>query len=139
MASYQSITIVGNSGSDPEMRYTAEGNCITSFTVAVDIGRYVNEQWKEETQWYRVSCFGKMAERVNERVSKGMPVMVVGTLRLNKWQDKSTGEMRSSLEIRANRVMNFGKAEQVISVKLGSSTRDEDIPDGDLVPDDIPF
>jgi single-strand DNA-binding protein len=119
------------------MRYTAEGNCITSFTVAVDIGRYVNEQWKEEVQWYRISCFGKMAERINERVSKGQPVMVVGTLRLNKWQDKNTGEMRSSLEIRASRVMSFVKSEKFSA--NGPAIPDESIPEGDVEPDDLPF
>ncbi len=136
MASYQQIVIVGNCGGDPEMRYTPEGNGITSFTVAVDIGRFINEEWKEELQWYRVSCFGKMAERVNDRVSKGIPVMVVGTLRLNKWQDKSTGEMRSSLEIRASRVMSFAKSEKFAAV---SAVPDADIPDGDVDPDNMPF
>jgi single-strand DNA-binding protein len=130
MASFQSITICGNAGADPEMRFTADGACITSFTVAVDIGRYINEQWKEEVQWYRVSCFGKMAERINTRVSKGAPVMVVGTLRLNKWQDKNTGEMRASLDIRASRVMSFNKVDK----SFGEPVEDHDpLEDNDNV------
>jgi single-stranded DNA-binding protein len=78
-----------------------------------------------------------MAERVNDRISKGIPVMVVGTLRLNKWQDKSTGEMRSSLEIRASRVMPFGKSERFVTA--GSAVTDDGISEGDLEPDNMPF
>jgi single-strand DNA-binding protein len=137
VASFQQIVICGNAGGDPEMRFTPDGNGIKSFTVAVDIGRYVDEKWKEEVQWFRVSCFGKMAERVNERVSKGMPVMVVGTLRLNKWPDKNTGEMRSSLEIRASRVMSFTRSEKFSA--NGPAIPDENIPDGDVDPDNMPF
>lgn len=135
MASYQLTIIAGNCGGDPEMRYTADGTCVTTFTVAVDIGRYVNEEWKERVQWYRVSCFGKTAERINSRLSKGMPVLVEGTLSLNRWQDKNTGETKSSLEIKARKIVPFGKSD-----KSAGFVADEEAPsDGDLEPSEMPF
>ena len=108
MASYNQIIIVGNCGGEPEMRYLESGDPVTSFSVAVDNGRFVNEAWKEDVEWYRVSCFGKMAESVNRRLTKGEPVMVVGRLKCRRWDDKE-GKARYSLEVRANKVISFSK------------------------------
>lgn len=131
MANLNVIFIVGNCGGDPEMRYTPEGTPVTSFNVAVDNGRFVGNEWKEATEWFRVICFGKLAERVNERVSKGNPVMVSGKLKLNRWEDKNTGEKRASLEILANKVISFVKADK---------QQEEDVTgEGDIEPSDIPF
>ena len=70
---YQSTTIVGNLGSDPELRYSASGDPITTFSVAVNEG-------KEYPAWFRVSVFKPQAEACNQYLKKGRPVLVVGRL-----------------------------------------------------------
>lgn len=88
---YQKLVIVGNLGGDPEMRYTPSGQAVTNFSVAT------NRRWsdnsgnqQEETVWFRVSVWGRMAEVCNQYLSKGRQVMVEGRLR----PDPETGNPR---------------------------------------------
>ena len=135
MASFNQIVIAGNVGNDPEMRFTPDGKAVTTLNVAVNDPRLVNDEWKDNTTWFRVACFGKLAERVNEKISKGIPVLVSGKLKLNQWQDKNNGEMRASLEILANKVVSFGKSEK----SFVASIPDEVEGEGDIEPEEIPF
>jgi len=103
---YQKLVIVGNLGGDPEMRYTPSGQAVTNFNVAT------NRRWsdnsgnqQEETVWFRVSVWGRMAEVCNQYLSKGRQVMVEGRLRPDPetgnpriWTDQS-GQPRASYEL----------------------------------------
>ena len=93
---YQKVTIVGNLGTDPEMRYTPSGQAVTNFSVATNRRWTNNEgQMQEETVWFRVSVWGKQAESCNQYLSKGRQVFVEGRLRADEnggprlWQDQS--------------------------------------------------
>lgn len=108
---YQSITIVGRLGRDPEMRYTPNGQAVTSFQVATD-RQYTdgNGQKVKETTWFRVSVWGKQAETTNQYLKQGSLVLVEGRLtpdpktggpRVWKKQDGSDG---ASFEIAASTV-----------------------------------
>ncbi|MBX3056689.1 MAG: single-stranded DNA-binding protein [Anaerolineae bacterium] len=89
---YQKITIAGNLGGDPEMRYMPDGSAVTNFSVAT------NRRWtdartgqpQEETIWFRVSVWGKRAEVANQYLTKGSKVLVEGRLR----PDPATGAPR---------------------------------------------
>jgi single-strand DNA-binding protein len=88
---FQKITIVGNLGSDPEMRYTPSGVPVTRFSVAT------NRRWTdaegnpgEETAWFRVSAWRRLAETCNQYLSKGRQVLVEGRL----LPDQETGGPR---------------------------------------------
>lgn len=74
---YQQTTIVGNLGNDPELRYSAAGDPITSFSVAVNEG-------KEYPAWFRVSVFKPQAEACNQYLKKGRQVLVVGRLQYDE-------------------------------------------------------
>ncbi|MBN1370878.1 MAG: single-stranded DNA-binding protein [Anaerolineaceae bacterium] len=108
--SYQSTTIVGNLGRDPEMRYLPSGQPVTSFSVATSRS-YTNNQGTrvEETIWFRVSVFGKMAETCNQYLKKGSKVLVEGRLQADKsggprvWT-RQDGTPAASFEITANTV-----------------------------------
>ena len=78
---YQQMTIVGNLGSDPEMRYTATGVPVTSFSVAVSRS-WTNQQGErqEKTTWFRVSAWEKLAELCSQYLTKGRQVLVVGEI-----------------------------------------------------------
>jgi single-strand DNA-binding protein len=89
---YQKIVLIGNLGRDPEMRYTADGTPVTSFSIAT------NESWtgqdgqqQERTTWWRISAWRRLAETCNQYLSKGSQVLVEG--RVNP--DPETGGPRT--------------------------------------------
>ncbi len=73
--SMNKVLIIGNVGTDPEMRYTPNGNPVTSFNVATN-RRYTTSQGeqREETEWFRISAWNRLAETCNQNVTKGMKV-----------------------------------------------------------------
>jgi len=128
MASLNKIMLIGNVGSDPEMRYMPNGKAVTSFRMATNY-RYVGSdgERREETEWFRVSVWGKQAESCNQFLSKGRRVYVEGRLHSRNWEGQD-GQMRTSLEVSANRVIFLDK---VAPVSLPE--------EGELEPEDLPF
>ena len=112
---YQKLTIVGNLGTDPEMRYTPSGQAVTNLSVATNRRWSDNEgNMQEETVWFRVSAWGKLAETCNQYLSKGRLVLVEGRLPPDKdsggpriWTDQN-GNHRASYEMRAFEVKFLG-------------------------------
>lgn len=90
------IFIIGRLGKDPETRFTASGQKVTTFTVATNRRRGE----KDETIWYRVTSWGRF-EKMITFLKKGSGVVVSGELSVNKWKDPSGKEM-TSLEINAD-------------------------------------
>jgi single stranded DNA-binding protein len=68
---FNQLTVLGRLGSDPEMRYTANGKAVTNFSVATDVGWGDNK----ETLWLRVNCWDKQAESANQYLEKGRQVL----------------------------------------------------------------
>jgi single-strand DNA-binding protein len=83
--SFHTIIIVGNLGRDPEMRFMPNGDPVTNLSVASSRS-YTNNQGQkvDETVWFRVSVFGKMAESCNTYLKKGSKVLVEGRLNADK-------------------------------------------------------
>ncbi len=110
---YQEITLIGNLGGDPEMRYTPAGDAVTSFNVATS-RKYKNAQgvMQEVTTWHRVTCWRKLAEVTAEHAKRGNRVLVVGTVEARAWKDGRTGEPRSTLEVNASQVRFLGGADE---------------------------
>jgi len=78
------ITISGNVGRDPELRYTQQGKAVAKFSVADSRGKDENK----ETTWHNVVCFDEMAENICEAIVKGARVVVIGRLVSNEYIDK---------------------------------------------------
>jgi len=142
---YQKLTIVGNLGRDPEMRYTPSGQAVTNFSVATS-RRWTSGdgQQQEETIWFRVSVWGKQAESCNQYLSKGRQVLCEGRLTVDRetgeprvWQDQN-GKWRSSYEMTAFEVKFLG---QRGGGDGGSYDADDGIPAGDpgITEEEIPF
>ena len=113
---YQKLIIIGNLGSNPEMRFTPNGDPVTSFSVATS--RTYGD--KDETTWFRVSVWGKQAEPCNTYLTKGSKVLVEGRLKAepNVYQRKD-GTWASSYELTAETVRFLtAKGEQVESADL---------------------
>ena len=96
--------IIGNLGRDPEMRYTPSGQAVTQFTVAVNRNyRDANNEWQEETEWFRVVVWREAGERAAERLRKGSKVYVEGRLQTRQWEDRE-GQKRYTTELIAQTV-----------------------------------
>jgi single-strand DNA-binding protein len=108
---YQHLTIIGNLGRDPEMRYTPSGTPVTQLNVATNrTYKDSNGQQIKETTWFRVSVFGKTAENVAQYLHKGSLVLVEGRLTPDKqtggprlW-DRQDGTKGASFEVFATNV-----------------------------------
>lgn len=95
--------LVGNLGSDPEIRALPDGKAVANFSVATS-ERWISKQTgnqEERTEWHRCVCFGRLAEIVEQYVRKGSKVYIEGKLQTRSWEDQS-GEKRYMTEILVN-------------------------------------
>lgn len=107
---YQQVTLVGNLGTDPEMRYTPSGVPVASFSLAVNkswVGQ--DGQRQDKTIWFRVTAWRKLAETVSQYLTKGRQVMVVGEIEEARGYLDREGNARASLEITAQTVRFLGQ------------------------------
>ena len=103
------IIVIGNVGRDPEMRYTASGQGVTSFSVASN-RRYrtaAGEQ-REETEWFNISAWGRLAEVCNQYLTRGQQVYVEGRLRSRSYQGND-GQTRFSNDITLTEMQMLGQ------------------------------
>ena len=135
MVSVNRITIIGNLGNEPEMRFTPSGRPVTSFRVATN-WRYTTPEGerKEETEWFSIVAWGRLAEQCNQFLTKGRLVYVEGRLRLRMW-DGQDGQRRARNEIVADRVKFLDR--QAAAVSMENKTEESET--GDIEPEDIPF
>jgi single-strand DNA-binding protein len=125
------VILVGNLGADPETRYTANGQAITSIRIAT------SESWtdkqtgqkQERTEWHRVKFFGRLAEIAGEYLKKGRQVYVEGRLQTDKYTDKE-GVERYSTDIIANEMQMLGGMGERGAEMGGGAPRAERAPRG---------
>ena len=109
MASINKVIIVGNLGRNPENRYMPSGEQVTSIAVAT------TDRWrdkatgdmKEQTEWHRISFFGKLAEIAGQYLKKGSQVYIEGRIRTNKYTDRD-GVERYQTQIIADTMQMLG-------------------------------
>jgi single-strand DNA-binding protein len=105
------MMIIGNLGADPELRYTPSGKAVTNLRVAVNHNfRGADGEWQKETQWFNVEVWDQAAERAAEQLRKGNKVYAEGRLRTREWEGQD-GQKRTSVEIRADRVVGLERRE----------------------------
>lgn len=134
---YQQITIVGNVGRDPEMRYTSSGAGVCSFSVAVNkrwTDRNTNER-REVTTWFSISAWRQLGEVCSKYVRKGMLVMVVGEVEVDSFEGRD-GQTRYSLKITARDVQFLTRVDEGGSGNYDSSDSEYQ---QEYTEDDIPF
>jgi single-strand DNA-binding protein len=134
-ASLNKVIIIGNLGGDPEMRFTPSGNSVTTFSVATNrVFNSADGQRKEETEWFSVVTWSKLAENCNRFLTKGQRIYVEGRLHTRTW-DGQDGQKHTRTEIIANNVIFLDR-------KAAGSTleeKGEETESGELEPQDIPF
>lgn len=79
---FQTVVICGRLGKDPEMKYTADGTAVTTFSVAV--GKKIKE--REETEWFSVVLWNQLAEVAGQYLQKGREVLIQGEMKTRNWQ-----------------------------------------------------
>ncbi|MFN7065674.1 MAG: single-stranded DNA-binding protein [Aquificaceae bacterium] len=107
------VIIIGRLVKDPVIRYLPSGTQLAEFPLVYSRRYMVSDTWKEESHFFEVKAFGRLAESIASRVSKGYMVVVEGRLVQDRWQDKD-GNMRSRIRILADgiRIINKPKMDE---------------------------
>jgi single-strand DNA-binding protein len=155
--SLNQVTLMGNLTRDPELRQTPTGQNVTSFSLALNRSyKDQSGEWQEATDYIDIVCWGPLAERVSQYLSKGRRCLVQGRLQSRSWEQD--GQKRSKVEVLANDVTfldsrgggaeggsggNYGGADSGASKPAPSKKKDDvviqDIGDEPINLDDIPF
>jgi len=108
MASLNKVILIGNLGKDPEVRVTASGNAMASFSLATKESLKNREGKREErTEWHNVVLWGRLAEIARDYLHKGRQVYIEGRLQTRKWEDKN-GNARYTTEVVADAMQMLG-------------------------------
>ena len=111
MAGLNKIMIIGNVGTDPEMRYTPNGNPVTSFRMATSRAYTTADgERHEDTEWFTIVAWSKLAEQCNQYLNKGRRAYVEGRLHSDTWEGQD-GQTRFKNEIIANQVVFLDTAQ----------------------------
>jgi single-strand DNA-binding protein len=134
-ASLNKVMIIGNLGGDPEMRFTPSGNPVTTFSVATNrVFNSADGERKEETEWFSVVTWSRLAENCNRFLTKGQRIYVEGRLHTRSW-DGQDGQKHSKVEVIANNVIFLDRKAAGISPE----EKGEEAESGDIEPQDLPF
>ena len=144
MASVNKVTIIGNLGKDPELKFMPNGDAVCNFSVAT------TDSWKdkagekqERTEWHNIVMYRKVAEIAGEYLKQGSSVYLEGRLQTRKWQTKE-GQDRYTTEVVAESMQMLGKkseGEQTNSKPAAQSEIGKNMPimPIDMIDDDVPF
>lgn len=140
MAGLNKVILIGNLGRDPELRYTANGQPVASFTLATtESWTNRNGEREQRTEWHRIVTWGKLAETCSEYMAKGKQVYVEGRLQTREWEDRE-GNKRYTTEIVANQMQMLGRrGESGPSGPSEPGSEPDGPPPGPSGDDDIPF
>ena len=137
MSSVNKCILIGNLGQDPEIRYTADGKAIANLSVATsETWKGKDGEKKTQTEWHRVSLFGKVAEVAGKYLKKGSSAYFEGRIQTRKWTDKE-GDDRYTTEIVADRMQMLGEAKG--EAKKDVKPRNDAAGGFEDMEDDIPF
>jgi single-strand DNA-binding protein len=141
MPSLNKVIIIGNVGKEPEMRFLENGKPVTSFSVATNrVYSGIDGERKEETEWFNVVAWNKLAELCNQFLGKGRLVYVEGRQRTRSW-DGQDGQKHYRTELVAEQVTFLDKGGQPLdrsSQETAESRQAGERPDA-IAPEDIPF
>ena len=136
MVSLNRVMLIGNVGTDPEMRYTPNGTPVTSFRVATSrVYTTGDGERKQETEWFTVVAWRKQAESCSQFLTKGQRVYVEGSLRTRIWEGKD-GQKRTNIEVIANRVLFLDRQ---AAAALPSEEPALGPIEDEVEPEDLPF
>ena len=154
--SINKVTLLGNLGKDPEVKFLPSGQAVANFSIATT-DRYKDKagEWQERTEWHNVAAFARTAEIVRDYVKKGSKLYVEGRLTTRSWDDKDTGKKVYRTEIMVNDLVllsgrgegegggggstSYSKSGSSSSAQGGYAQPAPDYGDTGITDDDIPF
>ena len=107
MAGVNKVILVGNLGSDPQVRYTPGGQAVANFNIATS-ERFNNKagEKEERTEWHRIVAWGKLAEICQQYLKKGKQVYIEGRLQTRQWEKE--GQKHYTTEVKADKIVLLG-------------------------------
>ncbi len=129
------VMLIGNLGTDPEMRYTANGSAVTTFRLAVSRSFGSDGERREETEWFTVVSWNKLAELLGQHLQKGRKVFVEGRLASRSW-DGPDGQKRYRTEVVANQVLFLDRPQGMGLPDEGAALEPEDLPFDKVLPEE---
>ena len=142
MAYLNRAFLIGNLTRDPELRTTPKGTAIATFSLAVN-RTYRDESGAshDETTFVDIEAWGKQAELVSKYLTKGSPCMIEGRLRLDTWEDKTSGQKRSRLKVVLDNVqfLNRAPAHGESTAPRTTGQPPPAAPASDDISEDVPF
>ncbi len=131
------VILSGRLTANPELRYTPSGRAVCKFGLAVS-RNFKNQagEWQEDTLFINVTAWGALAERINDKLTKGSPVVVEGRLQSRTWED-SMGQKRKTIEVIARTVQMLEK--MGVQGETYEPITDEIPPETQPNEDDLPF
>ncbi|MBI4339492.1 MAG: single-stranded DNA-binding protein [Chloroflexi bacterium] len=141
MVGLNKIMVIGNVGTDPEMRYTPNGNPVTSFRIAASRAYTTADgERHQETEWFTVVAWRQLAEQCNQYLAKGRKAYVEGRLHSRSWEGQD-GKTRFVNEITADRVLflDRGPGYQAGEGAGESGPSGADNPGASVDAEDLPF
>lgn len=122
------VMIIGNLGRDPEMRYAPSGKAVTNLSVAVSRRRSAAEgETREETEWFGVVLYDKLAEVANQWLSKGRRVYIEGRLQTHAWQGQD-GQKHTRTEVVAHDLVFLDGTRPAATSAAPDTPTDDDLP-----------
>ncbi len=147
------VFLLGNVGKDPEIRSTAGGMTVASFSLATaDRQKDAQGNWADKTEWHNIVCFQRTAEVVRDYVKKGSQLLIEGKIQTRSWDDKTSGEKKYKTEILCNELTLLGgksggegtapggySKSNTASYDQRTPANPADYADVGITDDDIPF
>jgi single-strand DNA-binding protein len=147
------VLLLGNVGKDPEIRATAGGMTIASFTLATaDRQKDAQGNWADKTEWHNLVAFQRTAEVVRDYVKKGTQLFIEGKIQTRSWDDKESGQKKYRTEILVNELTLLGSKSggsgesgggysksNTASYGQAAPVSQPDYGDTGITDDDIPF
>ena len=125
MMAINSVTLVGRAGRDPEVKYFESGTVVANLTMAVN-----RRNKNDEPDWFNLEIWGKQAQVAADYVRKGSLIGITGSLKIDSWKDKNTGEDRYKPVIRVDRLNLLGskKDNETNNYSNNGNSNGNDIP-----------
>lgn len=131
--------IIGNLGKDPEKKSLPSGMAVTNFSVAVNNRKKQGDNWVDETEWFSVVCFDRLAERAADWLKKGSKVYVEGRLQTRSWDDKESGQKKYRTELIAQTFENLTPKAGGSEGGASASSSSQSAPAGMPADEELPF
>jgi single-strand DNA-binding protein len=137
MASLNKAILIGNLGKDPEIRATASGQSVATFSLATSEKiKNKSGEMEERTEWHKVVLWGKLADIAAQYLAKGKPVYIEGRIQTRKWEGKD-GVEHYTTEIVGDTMKMLGSKEG--SSHVAAAGTHDSVAAGDDILDDVPF